>query len=257
MTAHSPVTDRAIDAIKRMITSRALGPGDRLPPEKELAETIGVSRNSLREAVKALSVIRVLDVRQGDGTYVTSLEPQLLVQSLSFMLDLHEADRATQVLDVRRVLEPVAVRRATGRLREDDFAHLDDIMRAIEPGSSVHELVEADMAFHAFINDRCGNPYLSSLLEGLATATARTRMWRGIAEDDSIERTLREHRQILAALREELPDVAEALAAAHVASIELWLHQMHEQGEEAPHLPAADESAAAPDGSEDGMHHFG
>lgn len=251
MTVHAPVTDRAIDAIKEMITSRELGPGDRLPPEKELAERIGVSRNSLREAVKALSVIRVLDVRQGDGTYVTSLEPHLLVRSLSFMLDLHQSDRATQVLDVRRVLEPVAVRRATGRLSAEDFEHLDNLMHAIEPGSSVEALVEADMAFHSFINERCGNPYLSSLLDGLATATARTRMWRGIAEDDSIARTLREHRQILTALREGLPDVAEALAAAHVAGIELWLHRMQGAEQLDEHVDGAfltsSEDLAAPD----------
>ena len=85
----SAVTDRAITAIKQMVVDGELKPGDRLPPEKELSERIGVSRNSLREAVKALSVIRVLDVRQGDGTYVTALEPEQLLESLAFVLDLH------------------------------------------------------------------------------------------------------------------------------------------------------------------------
>src|SRR5690625_7536482 len=80
------VTDRAIDAIKQMIIDGSLAPGDRLPPEKELAERVGVSRNSLREAVKALSVIRVLDVRQADGTYVTSRAPTLRVEALGFVL---------------------------------------------------------------------------------------------------------------------------------------------------------------------------
>ena len=86
----SAVTDRAITAIKQMVVDGELKPGDRLPPEKELSERIGVSRNSLREAVKALSVIRVLDVRQGDGTYVTALEPEQLLESLAFVLDLHQ-----------------------------------------------------------------------------------------------------------------------------------------------------------------------
>ncbi|MES2866630.1 MAG: GntR family transcriptional regulator, partial [Actinomycetota bacterium] len=71
------VTDEAIEKIKAMIVSGELSPGDRLPPEKELSERLGLSRNSMREAVKALEVIRVLDVRRGDGTYVTSLEPHL------------------------------------------------------------------------------------------------------------------------------------------------------------------------------------
>ena len=70
-----PVTDVAIDKIKDMIITGELAPGDRLPKEAELAQHLGLSRSSLREAVKALCLIRVLDVRQGDGTYVTSLEP--------------------------------------------------------------------------------------------------------------------------------------------------------------------------------------
>ena len=80
----SAVTDRAITAIKQMVVDGELKPGDRLPPEKELSERIGVSRNSLREAVKALSVIRVLDVRQGDGTvrhWARSRAEQLLESS--------------------------------------------------------------------------------------------------------------------------------------------------------------------------------
>ena len=65
------VTDDAITAIREMIISGELNPGDRLPPETQLSERLGLSRNSLREAVKALALIRVLDVRQGDGTFVT------------------------------------------------------------------------------------------------------------------------------------------------------------------------------------------
>ena len=74
-----PVTDVAIDKIKDMIISGELAPGDRLPKEAELAQRLGLSRSSLREAVKALCLIRVLDVRQGDGTYVTRLDSELLL----------------------------------------------------------------------------------------------------------------------------------------------------------------------------------
>src|SRR5690348_18361051 len=71
------VTEGAIDKIRERIVSGAWGPGDRLPRESELAAELGLSRNSLREAVRALSQLRVLEVRQGDGTYVSSLEPGL------------------------------------------------------------------------------------------------------------------------------------------------------------------------------------
>src|SRR5699024_833226 len=86
------VTDEAIGKIKDMIHSGELRPGSRLPPEKELSERLGLSRNSLREAVKALEVVRVLDVRRGDGTYVTSLEPGLLMEAVAFVVDLHHDD---------------------------------------------------------------------------------------------------------------------------------------------------------------------
>jgi GntR family transcriptional repressor for pyruvate dehydrogenase complex len=67
------VTDEAIEKIKAMITSGALRAGDRLPREADLAADLGLSRSSLREAVRALSLVNILDVRRGDGTYVTSL----------------------------------------------------------------------------------------------------------------------------------------------------------------------------------------
>src|SRR4051794_23886901 len=83
------LTDEAIERIKGMIVSGELRPGDRLPKEADLAIRLGLSRSSLREAVRALSLIRVLDVRQGDGTYVTSLRPEVLLDTVGFVLDFH------------------------------------------------------------------------------------------------------------------------------------------------------------------------
>jgi DNA-binding FadR family transcriptional regulator len=76
-------TDDAIASIKQMIVTGELRPGDRLPREPDLAERLNLSRNSLREAVRALSLIRVLDVRQGDGTYVTDLDPTTLLETFA------------------------------------------------------------------------------------------------------------------------------------------------------------------------------
>ena len=79
------LTDEAIGKIKDMIVSGRVRPGEKLPREADLAAELGLSRNSLREAVKALTLINVLDVRQGDGTYATSLAPSLLLETLSSM----------------------------------------------------------------------------------------------------------------------------------------------------------------------------
>ncbi len=102
------VTTRAIDSIRAMIRTGDLLPGDRLPPEQELADRLGVSRGSLREAVRALSQINVLDVRRGDGTFVTSLAPSELLSGLSFAMELLQTHQVDEVLEVRRMLFPAA-----------------------------------------------------------------------------------------------------------------------------------------------------
>ena len=73
--------------MSEMISSGALVPGAKLPPEADLAEQLGASRSTLREDVRALVTARVLDVRRGDGTYVTSLRPELLLEGIAFAAD--------------------------------------------------------------------------------------------------------------------------------------------------------------------------
>src|SRR5213596_2528676 len=112
------VTDDAIDKIRERIVSGAWGPGDRLPKESELAAQLGLSRNSLREAVRALSQLRVLEVRQGDGTYVSSLEPGLLLESTGFISHLLLGETAVALYEVRRILEAAAAALAAARIDE-------------------------------------------------------------------------------------------------------------------------------------------
>src|SRR6201993_4407943 len=95
------VTDEAIEKIKAMITSGALRGGDRLPKEGDPGGPLGLSRNSLREAVRALALVNILDVRRGDGTYVTSLEPHILLEALNFIVDFHRDDPVLEFLPAR------------------------------------------------------------------------------------------------------------------------------------------------------------
>lgn len=156
------VTDEAIEKIKEMIVSGALRPGDRLPKESELAAELGLSRNSLREAVRALSLIRILDVRQGDGTYVTSLDPQLLLEAMSFVVDFHRDDTVLEFLAVRRILEPAATAMAAHRIGEEELETLSAQLDALGPQPSVEELVACDLEFHRGIvqssGTRCSAP---------------------------------------------------------------------------------------------------
>jgi GntR family transcriptional repressor for pyruvate dehydrogenase complex len=217
------VTDEAIEKIKGMIVSGALRPGDRLPKESELAAELGLSRNSLREAVRALSLIRILDVRQGDGTYVTSLDPQLLLEALSFVVDFHRDDTVLEFLAVRRILEPAATAMASTRISRAEIDALAAQLDALGPEPSVEELVACDLEFHRGIVQAAGNSVLCSLLDGLSGPTTRARVWRGLTQEDAVSRTLHEHRAILAALRDRDADAARSWATVHIASVEQWL----------------------------------
>ncbi|PJJ00977.1 GntR family transcriptional regulator [Streptomyces sp. 2333.5] len=217
------VTDEAIEKIKGMIVSGALRPGDRLPKESELAAELGLSRNSLREAVRALSLIRILDVRQGDGTYVTSLDPTLLLEAMSFVVDFHRDDTVLEFLAVRRILEPAATAMAAGRIPVEELDALEAQLNALGPTPSVEDLVACDLEFHRGIVAASGNSVLCSLLEGLSGPTTRARVWRGLTQKDAVTRTLTEHRAILGALRDRDAEAARAWATVHIASVEQWL----------------------------------
>ncbi|KMS89374.1 FadR/GntR family transcriptional regulator [Streptomyces flaveolus] len=217
------VTDEAIEKIKGMIVSGALRPGDRLPKESELAAELGLSRNSLREAVRALSLIRILDVRQGDGTYVTSLDPQLLLEAMSFVVDFHRDDTVLEFLAVRRILEPAATALAAPRIDAGQLDALEAQLDALGADPSVEQLVAADLEFHRSIVQSAGNSVLCSLLDGLSGPTTRARIWRGLTQEDAVGRTLREHRAILGALRDRDAEAARSWATVHIASVEQWL----------------------------------
>ncbi|WP_243229462.1 FadR/GntR family transcriptional regulator [Microbacterium sp. CIAB417] len=219
------VTDEAIEKIKAMIVSGELAPGDRLPPEKELAERLGLSRNSMREAVKALEVIRVLDVRRGDGTYVTSLEPHLLLEAISFVVDMHDDDSMLEIFAVRRMLESQATGLAATLGSDEQVQALRDELDGVGTDVSIDDLVAHDIRFHRDIVRMAGNAYLASLIESLSSQTVRARVWRGLTEQGAVERTLAEHRAIADAVAQHDPNLATSLATAHIAGVERWLRQ--------------------------------
>jgi GntR family transcriptional repressor for pyruvate dehydrogenase complex len=217
------LTDEAIEKIKQMIISGRVRPGEKLPREADLAAELGLSRNSLREAVKALSLINVLDVRQGDGTYATSLAPSLLLEALSFIVDFHRDDTVLEFLEVRRILEPSATALAALRMRDEDKTKLADILDSVDADSPVDDFVAADLEFHKRIAIGSGNSVLASLVDNMSMPTARARVWRGMTEPRAQERTLGEHRAIYRAIMNSDPDLARSWATVHISGIESWL----------------------------------
>ncbi|MEV4539573.1 FadR/GntR family transcriptional regulator [Asanoa sp. NPDC049518] len=218
------LTDEAIAKLRGMIASGELQPGARLPPEQQLAVQIGLSRSGVREAVKVLESARVLDVRRGDGTYVTSLAPGLLLEGLGVAVELLRDDTLLEVMEVRRMLEPAATGVATLRMTT---AQLDELGRILDDmgaaAGDAEKLIEYDTAFHHAITVSTGNETLTSLLDGLSGRTLRARVWRGLIEGNAAHRTVDEHRAIYLALRAGDPALAQAAALVHVNTSESWL----------------------------------
>ncbi len=235
------VTDEAIEKIKEMIISGELRPGDRLPREADLAQRLGLSRSSLREAVRALSLVRILDVRQGDGTYVTSLDAALLLDALSFVIELHHDRGMLDLLEARRLLEAEAAALAAQRIAPAQVAELHALIEAMPGCADVEEFVENDLAFHRTIAAATGNSVVSKLLESISGRTIRARIWRGITEGGAIDRTVAEHRAICDAIEHGSPELARAWMTAHLASVEAWLRQAVE-----PPRDASEDGAALP-----------
>jgi GntR family transcriptional regulator, transcriptional repressor for pyruvate dehydrogenase complex len=217
------VTDEAIEKLRAMIVSGKLRPGDRLPREADLATTLGLSRNSLREAVRALSLVRILDVRQGDGTYVSSLAADSLLEALSFIVEFHHDASVLELLEVRRILEPAASARAAVLIGEPSIEHLAEILGRANADSPVEDLVTADVEFHRAIAAVAGNTVLASLIESLSAPTQRARVWRGMTQEGALQRTLDEHQAIFDAISRRDPEMARTWATVHVAGVEEWL----------------------------------
>lgn len=218
-------TDDVVDSIKHMILEGRLGPGDRLPVEKDLADEFDVSRGPLREGVRALAILGILETRQGDGTYVTSLEPAPLLRSMGFFVDLH-ANRGDRTFHaVRRLLETEAAALAASRITAQDLDRartvLHDVQEILDRTPVDHDaFIAADIEFHRIIASHTGNPVLSALVEALAGRTARSRLWRGLHEDGAEERTYHEHLAIWRALAAGDPEAARIRMASHLLGVE-------------------------------------
>jgi GntR family transcriptional regulator, transcriptional repressor for pyruvate dehydrogenase complex len=219
-------TDVVLQGIKHMITTGSLGPGSRLPIEKDLAVSLGVSRGSLREGVRALCIMGVLETRQGDGTYVTSLDSNLLLAPMGFMVDLQAPEHRTDLHTVRRILETEAAARAALYITDDQLAEATTILSQVAPlimaaESLDHDsIMEADIAFHHIVAQASNNSALSALIDALANRTQRARLWLGLHNQGQVVNAHGEHLAILAALQAHHPDRARLLMGHHLLVVE-------------------------------------
>ncbi|MFJ6836817.1 FadR/GntR family transcriptional regulator [Streptomyces sp. NPDC091209] len=217
------MTQRAIERIKAMIREGSLEPGQRLPAERDLAGLLGISRSSMREAIRALTVLGVLEARHGSGIFVTRLEAGELLETFGVVADLSRGPQLLELLELRRILESAATATAAARITPDRLAEVERHLTAMNATDDPEEVLAHDLAFHRAIVVCAGNETMTAVLDGLSSRTFRARVRRGHQEEDAFERTRREHAAIHRALVARDPEAARAAAAAHVGEVERWL----------------------------------
>ena len=219
-------TDAVIDGIRRLLSEGELIPGSKLPNEKSLCELLDVSRGSLREGVRALAALGVLETRQGDGTYVRELDSETILSPLELLGELYGSTHSTEFLHVRRVLEVESARLATQNLNEAELEHLEKILDSVEylpvapTEADIEKFIEADTKFHVAIARASMNEPLAALIQTFVGRTFQTRIRRAITNHDSITETQCEHRAILNAFKERDSEKAQLRMAIHLLGVE-------------------------------------
>lgn len=220
-------TDRALAGLRQMIASGTLGPGEKFPPEPELCQRLGVSRSSLREAVRSLAALGVIESRHGSGTYVSALDPAEIISRFSLSVELIPLEGVLQLLEIRRVLESHASASAAARQDPGLEGRLEEILERLEASTEAAEIQALDAQFHGIICTAGGNPTVTALTGVIRGRGGHYRIFEPGDEFDAIKQASdRGHRAILAAISHRDPAAAATAASAHIAQTELWLRAL-------------------------------
>jgi GntR family transcriptional repressor for pyruvate dehydrogenase complex len=211
----STLPEEIASRLMDLIRAERLRPGDKLPAERNLAAAMQVSRPVLREALRALAIMKVVDIRQGAGTYITALEPQQLVSHLDFVIS-KDPVALSQVIETRRVVETGNVRLAAVRITTSQLDGLEGILAELYTAlDDADRFSSLDIAFHDAVCRAAGNFLLAQFMAIINTLAKVSRERTG-ATREFRERALRDHEPVLRALRAHDPDAAADAMQAHL-----------------------------------------
>ncbi|MET0297766.1 MAG: FCD domain-containing protein, partial [Microbacterium sp.] len=216
LPAGTPVSEVA-RRLMDLFTSGSIAPGTRLPPERQLATTLGVGRSAVREALAALEILGIVDVRAGSGTYLRGTASELLPQTLRWGLLIGERNTA-ELLELRSGLEIYVVRLAASRA---DSRELDAVGRSLDrmEGSldDLTAFAKADLEFHHALGRAAGNHLLVDLLH-VVRSLLQVYADRAVHGADEARVALDEHTAVYRALRSGDDDAAASAMAVHMAT---------------------------------------
>ncbi|MFD0746406.1 FadR/GntR family transcriptional regulator [Phytohabitans flavus] len=217
-------TAEAVAGIQDLIRGGKLKAGERLPTERELAEALGLSRPTVREAIQALAAMNILDVRHGSGIFVASLDLSTLLAPLWFALELTEP-AFDQLYEVRIVLEPYAAQLAAARATPGDLAAIQDAFKPIsDVGLDRDTRLAADVILHRSIIEASHNDLLVGVVASLGVLARKSRELT-VELPDREAQAVEEHRALVDAILRRDPEAARHAMHRHLSNVYLDAQQ--------------------------------
>jgi GntR family transcriptional repressor for pyruvate dehydrogenase complex len=215
----SRLFEQIVQQVEDSILKGQLKPGDQLPAERDLAQSFGVSRTAVREAVKTLREKGLVEAYSGRGTFVTNGTSQAMRQSLDLMIRINPQEGSANLAELRQVLEPEIAGLAAERIEEQLMTTMREAVAVMD--RNLHDpgaYVEADLDFHLALAEAAGNPLILSLLDSIVglLREQRSRIFR---VDGGPERGQFHHKQILAAIERRNPEAAREAMRAHLRQV--------------------------------------
>ena len=210
---------KVVKQVQDIISDGLLRPGDKLPPERELAEMLHVSRGSLREAILALESMGLVEPRHGEGTVIRDLSAAPLVNQLSAML-VQKRALVGELLEFRLMIEPTLAARAATNATKEEIAHLEEILKRQKIKVDQGELaVDEDSKFHYAIAQAARNSVVLKVLDVFMDFLRDSREL-SLQVEGRPQKSLNSHRRILSAIARKDPAAAETAMRTHISTIE-------------------------------------
>lgn len=208
------LTSQVMESVKSYIADNGLTSGTRLPTEKELIAKLGVSRNILREALKSLEAIGLIEIRPGDGMYVSSFDYSSVITHVSFAISRNKQE-LRNLMHARLVIEVGSLDRAVELVTGEDIDRLKENLGRMKSAQSIEEQAEIDLEFHQQVLAIADNPILSEFGSFLGQFFLEG---RHIFDSESSPRAVRGHAELIEALRERSAETAKSVMREHILS---------------------------------------
>jgi GntR family transcriptional repressor for pyruvate dehydrogenase complex len=207
------VTAKLISQIKQMISNGTIAPGNKFPPERELAKDFGVNRASVRQVLKVLEMMGVLAQKVGDGTYLSNSAETILNEPLDFLVLLDDLSHH-ELFETRLIVEPELTARAAERATTEDLNALRNSISAMQNSKTTQDRLNADMAFHDAIFRASGNRICHLLFKQIHRTVLCS--MSHLSNRVSLEQPLMYHRKIYAAIKARDSEAARRTMREHI-----------------------------------------